>query len=56
MTRNVADTARLLDEMAGYDPNDPVTALGVGNIPKTYTRPPKRIEGRSPWRAHELIW
>jgi len=37
MTRNVADTARLLDEMAGYDPNDPVTALSVGNIPKTYT-------------------
>ncbi|HKB99837.1 MAG TPA: amidase family protein [Terriglobales bacterium] len=37
MTRNVADAARLLDEMAGYDPNDPVTALSVGNIPKTYT-------------------
>src|SRR6195256_5250233 len=37
MTRNVADTARLLDEMVGYDPNDPVTALSVGNVPKTYT-------------------
>jgi Asp-tRNA(Asn)/Glu-tRNA(Gln) amidotransferase A subunit family amidase len=37
MTRTVADTARLLDEMVGYDPNDPVTALSVGNIPKTYT-------------------
>src|SRR4030088_96857 len=37
ITRNVADTARLLDEMVGYDPNDPVTAFGVGNIPKTYT-------------------
>jgi len=37
MTRNVADTARLLDVMAGYDPNDPVTALNAGNIPKTYT-------------------
>ena len=37
MTRNVADTARLLDVMAGYDPNDPVTALSVGNVPKTYT-------------------
>jgi amidase len=37
MTRNVSDTARLLDVMAGYDPNDPVTALSVGNIPKTYT-------------------
>jgi len=37
MTRNVADTTRLLDVMVGYDPNDPVTALSVGNIPKTYT-------------------
>jgi len=37
MTRNVADTATLLDAMVGYDPNDPVTALSVGNIPKTYT-------------------
>src|ERR1700692_4886089 len=37
MTRNVADSARLLDVMVGYDPNDPVTALSVGNIPKTYT-------------------
>jgi Asp-tRNA(Asn)/Glu-tRNA(Gln) amidotransferase A subunit family amidase len=37
MTRNVSDTARLLDVMAGYDPNDPVTALSVGNIPETYT-------------------
>ena len=37
MTRTVADAARLLDVMAGYDPNDPVTALSVGNIPKTYT-------------------
>jgi Asp-tRNA(Asn)/Glu-tRNA(Gln) amidotransferase A subunit family amidase len=37
MTRNVADTARLLDVMAGYDPNDPVTALSVGNMPETYT-------------------
>jgi amidase len=37
MTRNVADTARLLDVMVGYDANDPVTALSVGNIPRTYT-------------------
>jgi amidase len=37
MTRNVADAARMLDVMVGYDPNDPVTALSVGNIPKTYT-------------------
>src|ERR1700680_1879154 len=37
MTRNVADTARMLDAMAGYDPNDPVTALSVGHIPPSYT-------------------
>jgi amidase len=37
MTRDVADAARILDVMVGYDPNDPVTALSVGNIPKTYT-------------------
>src|ERR1700738_1215824 len=36
MARNVADAATLLDVMAGYDPNDPVTAFSVGNIPKTY--------------------
>jgi amidase len=37
ITRTVTDTARMLDVMAGYDPNDPVTSLSVGNIPKTYT-------------------
>src|ERR1700681_4457855 len=37
MTRTVADTAAMLDAMVGYDPNDPVTALSVGNVPKTYT-------------------
>jgi amidase len=36
MTRTVADTARILDFMVGYDPNDPVTAFSVGNVPKTY--------------------
>src|ERR1700686_2375702 len=37
ITRTVADTAKILDAMVGYDPNDPVTALSVGNVPKTYT-------------------
>src|SRR6202158_96087 len=37
ITRSVADTARMLDVMAGYDPNDPITSLSIGNIPKTYT-------------------
>jgi amidase len=37
MTRTVEDTAAVLDAMVGYDPNDPVTALSVGNVPRTYT-------------------
>jgi amidase len=37
MARNVVDVARLMDVMVGYDPNDPVTAFSVGNVPKTYT-------------------
>jgi len=37
LARNVADVAVMLDVMAGYDPEDPVTALGVGKIPATYT-------------------
>ena len=38
MTRTVTDLANLLDVMAGYDPDDPVTALGVGHVPPTYTK------------------
>jgi amidase len=45
MTRNVADAATLLDAMVGYDSIDPVTALSVGNIPKTYTAS-SRMDGR----------
>lgn len=30
MTRTVADAAALLDVLVGYDPEDPVTAMGVG--------------------------
>jgi amidase len=37
MARTVADVAVMLDVMAGYDPDDPVTALGIGRIPATYT-------------------
>jgi amidase len=36
ITCTVADSAYMLDAMAGYDPNDPVTALSVGHIPPTY--------------------
>ncbi|AGB39839.1 amidase [Natronococcus occultus] len=34
MTRTVADAARLLDVMVGYDPADRVTAEGASNIPE----------------------
>jgi len=33
ITRTVADAARMLDVMAGYDPGDPVTANGADRIP-----------------------
>jgi amidase len=34
----VRDLAKLLDGMVGYDPEDPVTALGVGKTAGSYTR------------------
>jgi amidase len=37
IARTVTDIAIVLDTIVGYDPNDPQTALSVGNIPKTYT-------------------
>jgi amidase len=37
IARTVRDAAILLDVIAGYDPNDPVTAQAVGQIPKSYT-------------------
>jgi Asp-tRNA(Asn)/Glu-tRNA(Gln) amidotransferase A subunit family amidase len=38
MARTVRDLAKLLDGMVGYDPDDPVTALGVGKVAGSYTR------------------
>ena len=38
MGRTVRDLAQLLDGMIGYDPEDPVTALGIGKTPASYTR------------------
>jgi len=38
MARTVRDLAKLLDAMVGYDPEDPVTALGVGKVEGSYTR------------------
>jgi len=37
MTRTVEDVARMLDVIAGYDANDPITAFSAGHIPATYT-------------------
>ena len=38
MARTVNDLAILLDAMVGYDPEDPLTAHGVGRAPETYTK------------------
>lgn len=38
MTRTVTDMAKVLDVMVGYDPEDPVTALGFDKIPESYTK------------------
>jgi len=37
MTRTVGDLAVLLDALVGYDPEDPITALGIGRVPASYT-------------------
>ena len=37
MARTVTDLAKTLDAMVGYDPEDPVTAHGIGRAPKSYT-------------------
>lgn len=36
ITRTVADAARMLDVMAGYDPDDPITAFGARHRPTSY--------------------
>ncbi|WP_454712196.1 amidase family protein [Cupriavidus nantongensis] len=36
ITRTVADTALMLDVIAGHDPADPVTNEGAGHIPASY--------------------
>src|ERR687895_1991796 len=38
MARTVRDLAILLDVMVGYDPEDPLTATGVGHLPDTHTK------------------
>jgi Asp-tRNA(Asn)/Glu-tRNA(Gln) amidotransferase A subunit family amidase len=36
ITRTVEDAARMLDAIAGYDPDDPITAFSSGKIPRSY--------------------
>ena len=38
MARTVRDLAKLLDIMVGYDPEDPLTAKGVGHVPDSFTK------------------
>lgn len=38
IARSVKDAAIILDVIAGYDPNDPITADTVGHVPATYTQ------------------
>ena len=38
MARTVTDLPKLLDVMVGYDPDDPVTARGVGNAAASLQR------------------
>ncbi len=38
MARTVKDLSTLLDVMVGYDPEDPITARGVGHIPDSFTK------------------
>ena len=38
MARTVRDLAKLLDIMVGYDPEDPLTARGVGHVPDSFTK------------------
>ena len=38
MARNVSDLAKLLDVMVAYDPEDPLTAAGVGKSDGSYAR------------------
>jgi amidase len=38
MARSVKDLSTLLDVMVGYDPEDPITARGVGHLSDTFTK------------------
>lgn len=37
MARTVTDLAKVMDVVVGYDPDDPLTARGIGHVPQSYT-------------------
>ncbi|ENA26749.1 hypothetical protein HMPREF1487_09563 [Pseudomonas sp. HPB0071] len=47
LARTVIDAAMMLDVMVGFDPADPITALGVGRTPKSYAESldPQALKG-----------
>lgn len=58
ITRTVADAARTLEAMVGHDADDPVTALGDGNVPEAgYTAhlDPDGLDGTRIGVARELF-
>ena len=38
LARTVEDAVKVLQVIAGYDPNDPITKLSEGKVPKDYTK------------------
>ncbi|MCZ6818103.1 MAG: amidase family protein [Calditrichaeota bacterium] len=38
MARSVEDAVRILEIIAGHDPADPITEMGVGKVPENYTQ------------------
>jgi amidase len=38
MARTVSDMAAVLDAIAGYDPEDPLTAYGIGHLPESFLK------------------
>ncbi len=38
LARTVEDAVKVLQVIAGYDPNDPITKLSDGKVPKDYTQ------------------
>lgn len=49
MARHVSDVALVLNAVAGYDPRDPATKAGVGQLPKEFTSTlkPNALKGAS---------